>query len=128
MAASLHALIYPQAPNVVAERRLIDLATIPQHKVAWWRPVVVVGNDAYDQTTHKKTGPVTTIEASRVVDAYTITALTAQEISDRKDARISDIDTLQFLIAFDMENRVRALEGKAAVTATQYRAALKARL
>ena len=35
---------------------------------------------------------------------------------------------LGFQIDFDHENRLRVLEGKAAITAAQFRAALKARL
>lgn len=128
MAQTLNALIYPHAPNVIVERRMIDAATIPQHKASWWRPIVIVGNDNFDQRTQKRTGPVITIEPSRVVETYTVSPLTAQEISDQKDIRLSDIDALQFAVSFDIENRVRALEGKAAVTAAQYRAALKARL
>lgn len=128
MAKSLHALIYPSAPNTICERRMIDLADVPAHKRAWWRPVVVVGDDSFDPATHKKTGPVTTIEAARVVDAFTVSALTQAEIDARKDAKISAIDMLQFEIAFDMENRVRALESKAAITRAQYRNALRARL
>jgi len=128
MGKTLNALIYPSAPSVIAERRMIDVETIPTNKVSWWRPVVVVGDDTFDPLTQKKTGPVTTIEKDRVVDTYEIVALTALELSERKDARLSSIDTLQFAIAYDIENRVRVLEGKPQLTAGQYRAAIKARL
>ena len=128
MANTLHALIYPHSPSAIVERRMIDAAKIPAHKAAWWRPVVVEGDVAFDPATHKKTGPVTTIEETRVVDAYSVVALTAQELSDRKDAKLSIIDAMQFAVSFDIENRVRVLEAKPPVTAAQYRAALKARL
>lgn len=128
MAKTLNALIYPHTPNVIAERRLIDVATIPPNKAAWWRPVVIVGDDAYDPATHVKTGPVTTIEKDRVVDTWTVRAKTAGEIDGEKDQAISRIDALQFAVHLDAENRIRVLEGKAPITAAQYRNALKARL
>jgi hypothetical protein len=37
-------------------------------------------------------------------------------------------DIISFKIAFNHENRIRALEGKAPITATQFRAAVKAAL
>ena len=40
------------------------------------------------------------------------------------DKRITNFDRLMFEINFDQENRVRALEGKAAITRLQYRNAL----
>lgn len=123
-----HALIYPRDQKTVVERRLIDPAEIPEQKKSWWRPVVAIGNDDYDKATHVKTGPVTTIEESRVVDTWTIRPKTAEEIDAEKDFRISGIDKLQFAIHFDAENRLRALEGKQPITAAQYRNALKARL
>jgi hypothetical protein len=131
MAKTLNALIYPHAPTVIAERRMIDVATIPAHKAAWWRPVEVVGNDAFDPTTHRRTGPVTTIEAARVLDTYTITALTAQEISDQKDAAVSSLNggygpLIKALLS--LHNRVRVLEGQGTHTMAQFKTGLKALL
>lgn len=132
MTKTLNALIYPSAPTVVAERRMIDVATIPPNKASWWRPVVIVGDDAFDPLTQKKTGPVTTIEATQVVDTYSVVPLTAQEISDRKDAAVSSINGGGFApvlkMLFNINNRVRALEGQAALTMPQFKAAIKAAL
>jgi len=125
---TLNALIYPQYPATIVERRRIDVATIPPHKAFWWRPVVVIGDDPFDSITQKKTGPVTTIETNRVLDTYKVVSLTASELSDRKDATISRIDALHFLVAFDMENRMRVLEAKPVITEAQYRTALEDRL
>lgn len=93
-----------------------------------WLPCAIISPPTYDPALEKITGPTYTVGASAVTEAWLKVSLTAQEISDTKDAKISSIDLLQFQIMFDMENRVRVLEGKAAVTAAQYRAALKARL
>jgi hypothetical protein len=132
MAKTLNALIYPSAPTVIADRRMIDVATIPQHKAPWWRPVVVVGDDAFDPLTQKKTGPVTTIEDNQVVDTYSVVALTAQEIIDLKDAAVSSINGNGFApvlkMLFNLNNRVRVLEGQAAITMAQFKAAIKAAL
>lgn len=132
MAKTLNALIYPSAPTIVVERRMIDVAIIPQHKASWWRPVVVIGDDAFDPLTQKKTGPVTTIEANQVVDTYSVVALTAQEISDRKDAAVSSINGAGFMpvfkAMFNLNNRVRALEGQPALTVSQFKASIKALL
>ncbi len=57
---------------------------------------------------------------------------TAQELTSEADAQheaqLNDFDRLQFDLHFDIENRVRVLEGKAVITKTQYRRALKTRL
>jgi len=124
MPAALHALIYPAQPGVIAERRMLDLATVPAHKQAWWRPIVVVGDDPFDPLTQKKTGPVTTIEASRVVDTYTVSALTAQEISDRKDAAVAGMNgsdykpLLQILLTVVNDNRALRAKVNALIDAT----------
>lgn len=116
---------------------MIDVATIPAHKQAWWRPVVVVGNDSFDPLTQKKTGPVTTIEASQVVDTYTIVALTAQEISDLKDTSLIVLNggySPLLKILRNHENRMRLLENaqfgtsKPPLSLAEVQAAIKALL
>lgn len=122
MAKTLNALIYPHTPNAVAEKRMIDVATIPPNKASWWRPVVTVGDDAFDPMTHKKTGPVTTIEPTRVVDTWAIVALTAQEISDRKDIAVNGLNgsdykpLLQILLT--VVNDIRDVRAKLNTEAT----------
>lgn len=130
MAKTLNALILPDAPNVIAERRMIDIANIPAHKATWWRPVETVGNDSFDPKTHKKTGPVTTIEATRVVDTYSIVELTTQEASNAKAAAISAINGVYRPIMkalLDHENRIRAKESppQAALTMAEYETAFR---
>lgn len=130
MAKTLNALIYPHTPNVIAERRMIDVATIPPNKVSWWRPIVIVGDAAFDPITHKKNGPVTTIEETRVVDTFEIVALTVQEIDANKTARIDSMNGQQALlkIILNLHNRIRALEGQPTHTMAQLKTALKALL
>lgn len=93
-----------------------------------WRQCPAVAPPSFDPALEVVEGPTYTVNANDVAEVWTKRALTAQEISDRKDGRISSIDALQFLVSFDIENRVRALEAKAPITAAQYRSALKARL
>jgi hypothetical protein len=131
MAKTLNALIYPHTPSVIAERRMIDVATIPANKASWWRPIEVAGDDAFDPLTHKRTGPVTTIEETRVLDTYSIVALTAQEISDHKDVAVASLNggygpLIRALLS--LHNRVRVLEGLPTHTMTQFKTGLKALL
>lgn len=65
----------------------------------------------------------------RVHQLYTPTAgELAAEANDRQERYLDAFDRLQFELHFDIENRVRVLEGKAAITRVQYRNALKTRL
>jgi hypothetical protein len=73
-------------------------------------------------------GPFYTLNKDDVTESFTTRSLTAAELDARKESRLDAEDRLQFDIHFDLENRVRVLEGKAAITRAQYRAALKARL
>lgn len=129
MTQTLNALIYPSAPTVIVERRMIDVSTIPEQKASWWRPVEVVGDDSFDPLTQKKTGPVTTIEPTRVVDTFTIVNLTAQEISDRKDSQVDGLRNADLLkVILNLHNRIRVLEGQSTHTMAQLKNALKALL
>lgn len=93
-----------------------------------WLTCPNVARPTFDATTEAVDGPSYNVDANAVTESWTKRSLTTQGLSDRKDARLSAVDSLQFAIAFDIENRVRVLEGKAAITQAQYRAALKARL
>jgi hypothetical protein len=122
---TIYALV---TPTDTVDRRASNVRPNVGTKPGWrWLEVEQV-NPSYDPVTEIKTGPVTTIEETSVVDTWTVRLKTAQEIDDEKAAKVSAIDALQFLVSFDMENRVRVLESKSTITAAQYRAALKARL
>lgn len=115
-------------PDSSVDRRSQNIDPNVQTKPGFrWLPVDSI-DPPYDSATQVKTGPVTTVEAARVLDTWTVRAKTAGEIDGEKDRTISRIDALQFAVSFDMENRVRVLEAKPQITAAQYRAALKARL
>lgn len=94
--------------------------------------VVEETNPSHDPLTQTKTGPVVTIEADKVTRVWTVTDKTQAEMDAdadaRKEAVLSDFDLLGLKVAFDQENRIRALEGKPQITAKQFRDALKARL
>ncbi len=93
-----------------------------------WLPCAPVPVPAFDPATETVDGPAYAADAASVAEIWTKRALTAQELDARKEARLDAEDRLHFEVHFDLENRVRALEGKAAITRAQYRAALKARL
>ena len=115
--------------------RIIDLtddeiAAIPAHKAAYLLPYVTVARPAYDAATHHP--PVRLpdeIQPTLVTQAWAApVAKTTEGLDAEKDATINRFDVLGFRVMFNHENRVRALEGKAAITANQFRAALKAML
>lgn len=92
-----------------------------------WLPYVDT-DPPFDPATQLRTGPVVAVRVNDVTRVWTVRAKTAPELDTEKDGEINTIRFLQFEVAFDMENRVRVLEGKAVITKSQYRNALKARL
>lgn len=66
------------------------------------------------------------LRADKVVRTFSI--ISAAALADAEKERSIDALGAAFRILFNHENRIRALEGKAAVTAAQFRAALKALL
>lgn len=98
-----------------------------------WLPVEVdrVNTSTGPDTVTEYTGPV--VEVSRV--AYTLTTrdMTAQEISDRNDGRVSSLvnDPVFKALAtavFELVNDVRTLKGQGTITPAQFRAYLKSKL
>lgn len=51
----------------------------------------------------------------------------APTVDERAARKVDSLDRLQFEVLFNHENRIRALEGKASITAAQFRDALIAR-
>jgi hypothetical protein len=92
-----------------------------------WLPYVDT-NPVYDSATQIKTGPVITVNTNDVTRVWTMRAMTTPELDAIKDSRVSNIDFLQFELAFDHENRIRVLEAKAPITRAVFINALKARL
>jgi hypothetical protein len=85
---------------------------------------------AWNPATQVRTGPVLQEDHAAEIRRYvwTVRDKTAQELDGEKELSLDAYDRLSFLVNFDQENRIRALEGKAAITQLQYRNALKARL
>jgi hypothetical protein len=116
----------------VIDRFASNIDPTVQTKPGWrWLPVEET-NPPFDPATQVQTGPVVTVEAARVTRVWTMRDKTAPElaagIDAEKESTLDRFDVLAFKVLFDHENRLRALEGKAAITAAQFRAALKARL
>jgi hypothetical protein len=98
-------------------------------KEGWsWIPVVEVRPSQFDPTSLVLEGPFDTVEPSRLVRTWTARDKTTVEVAAEKDASIdAQITSLAMKLFFDHENRLRALEGKAALSAVQFRSALKAK-
>lgn len=121
-----YALVNPQD---AVDRLATNVDPAVATKTGWrWLPCPDVARPPFDPATEVVEGPAYTVGASAVTEVWTKRPMTAQEIDARKEARLDAEDRLHFEVHFDLENRVRALEGKAAITRAQYRAALKARL
>jgi hypothetical protein len=93
-----------------------------------WVPAPEAQRPAYDPETQVIEGPVRTVGASEVTETYSVRAKTAAELDADKDAKISIMDRAQLRVLFNHENRIRALEGKQAITQAQFVAAVKALL
>jgi len=115
--------------------RIIDLtddevADIPPHKAAYLLPYIAVAQPAFDPVTHH--APVRQpdlIEVTQVSQVWAAAvAKTAEELDGEKERTLDRYDRLSFLVNFDQESRLRVLEARPAITPTQYRNALKARL
>lgn len=105
---------------------LIDLDQQPPdipHKGIVWLPCSPVAKPSFDPESEKVTGPTYTINANDVTEVWTKSNLSAQEISDNKDAAIAGINGLhlpQRRLNLAFHNRIRALEGQGAHTMLQF--------
>lgn len=93
-----------------------------------WLPAPKGATPAHDVATQVVEGPVITIGAESVTEAYSVRAKTQQELIAEKDAAISRVDMVALRVAFNHENRIRVLENKAEITMPQFLNALKALL
>lgn len=103
----IHALVRPD--NTVA-RRAANIDPTVQTKAGWrWLPVETVGDVAIIPATQVKEGPIETVEATSVIDTYTVRAKTAPEIDADKAARIDTVtrdDLLLVILALENDNRL----------------------
>ena len=121
-------------PDNVIIRWATDAEISPdvQTRAGWrWLPVETT-NPPYNSATDIRTGPVVAVGPERVTRVWSVRRMTPEELAkaeeDAKERKLNEVDVLIFRILFNHENRVRVLEGKAAVTAEQFRAAMKALL
>jgi hypothetical protein len=89
---------------------------------------VEVTDPQYDSATQVKEGPTVTVLADKVTRVWTVRSKAVQELDDEKTAQATGYNGVAFKIALNHENRLRTLEGKAPVTAAQFRTAIKALL
>lgn len=92
-----------------------------------WLPCQAAAQPTFDPLTEALDGPSYIVAAKAVTESWTKRSLTAREISEQKDAKIG-FSAFHLQTFLDVENRVRALEGKQALTSDQYRAALRAKV
>src|ERR1041385_7806077 len=94
----------------------------PAGKPRKWLPCDPVAQPSFDPTIEKILGPTYTVGTTSVTEVWAKTSLTAQEISDAKDSAIAGsfggIIPVVAQVMLNHENRIRALEGKAAITMT----------
>lgn len=118
-----YALISPQ--NTIQETRN-DIDLTAQVRPGWkWLPYPVVARPNYDPESQVAT-MTTSVGQTQVTDSWSVRAMTAQEIDAVKQTKVDAMDIVLLRLAFNHENRIRILEGKAAITIDQFKTAVKA--
>jgi hypothetical protein len=89
-----------------------------------WLPCDPVAVPSYDPKTEKVTGPAYTVGANAVTESYSVVSLTAQEISDAKDAAVNGLNgstystLLQVILSLENDNRIIKAKINALIDAT----------
>lgn len=94
------------------------------HKNVVWLPFVRSSAPTFDPATQVLSGPTITIYADHVSSDYSVRQKTQEELDADKQAYVDNVDMLVFKVLFNHENRIRALESKATITAQQFKTAL----
>lgn len=94
------------------------------HKQVVWLPFVRSAAPAFDPATQVLLGPTITIYADHVSSDYSVRQKTQIELDAGKQAYVDNVDMVVFKVLFNHENRIRALESKAAITTQQFKTAL----
>lgn len=95
-----------------------------------WLPCLPVAPPSHDPLTEALGGPTYTVNESDVTEAWSVRSLTAQEITDSKAAAINAINAINgsrqaVLRAFyNVDKRLRVLEGGNAISFAQFKAGL----
>jgi hypothetical protein len=123
----LYALVRLADKAIIDTRDFADAPPDVARKGIEWLPVEVT-DPACDPATQVKSGPVETVGEGAVTRVWTVRDMTAEELDAEKGVQVDAVDIVVGKVLFNHENRIRALEGKQAVTAAQFKAALKALL
>jgi hypothetical protein len=123
----LYALVRLADKAIIDTRDFADAPPDVARKGIEWLPVEVT-DPACDPATQVKSGPVETVGEDAVTRVWTVRDMTAEELDAEKGVQVDAVDIVVGKVLFNHENRIRALEGKQAVTAAQFKAALKALL
>jgi hypothetical protein len=89
-----------------------------------WLPCDPVAPPSYNPKTEKVTGPTYTVGAEAVTEAWAVVSLTAQEISDAKDAAVNGLNggtyatLLEVILSLENDNRVIKTKINAVIDAT----------
>lgn len=117
-----YALINPEG---AIDRVAVNIDPAVQTKRGWrWLPIETQAQPSFDHETQAIIGPIVTVEANRVVESYTVRSRSADEIEADRIRRVDGMSKIEFEIAFGVENRLRALEGKTALKRGEFRAEL----
>jgi hypothetical protein len=122
------------AQNVIEEFRVYAAQPDPNPTKGWrWLPAPEAVQPSFNPLTERRVGPTHTVGANSVTQSWQVVALTAQEISNRKDEAVAALDSGPgyfpiYRALFNLNNRVRVLEGQSTMTAAQFKAAIKALL
>ena len=116
-------------PDGTIDRLAIDIDPTMATRAGWrWLPAEPATPPSFDAATQVLTGPARAVGADLVAESYMVRDKTAGEIDADHEAMLDRMDAALLRVAFSQENRLRALESKVAVTAAQFRAAIKALL
>ncbi len=122
------------AQNAIEEFRSFAAMPDPNPAKGWrWLLAPPVAAPPINPMTEKRVGPTHAVGANSVTESWEVVALTAQEISDRKDEVIANLDGGPgyfpvYRALFNLSNRVRVLEGQGTLTGAQFKAAIKSLL
>ena len=118
------------SPSDKIDRYGIDIGPDVVMDPGWrWVPAPIADKPIYDPATQVLDGPMVTVGADAVTEAYTVRAKTTRELADETEVRregiLSGIGELVLRRLCDHESRIRMLEGKSAVTWEQCRKTIK---
>ena len=115
------------AGNVLETRRDIDPATVITKDGFRWVILEQQPKPEFDPSTHVCEQTEALVK-NKLVRGWSVRAKTADEVDAIKTAEVDRVQGVVLKVILDHENRIRAIEGKGAVTAAQFKTAIKARI